>query len=1215
MTEQQQSSEIQQSISGVQVEQHLRAFTAQSEEGFTSEADSLRAYAGLIDITSRFFQQREVRKKGSPQESQAKDVLAKLFYNHGQDQPFQIGFFEDARTQVRAGVLASSGEPPMRGKLQDEIRVFGQLLTQESVRANRSLQDELHAAHELTELVSEAPEDDTTTIEAAAERTSEINDAVLQIAEQDQVGGPEVQRIRSFQNAVQELAADETPITADRITAALGDYRMYLGEEAGRDPYGNLVARAGMGHERYVRRQITELSEKVSGSDYVWKQAVSIGLIPGELFHAYEEVQTMAELQDVMVQLQDQPDAVKAVHLQPFIDRGVSASLLFELAKGRFEMPDEMVIQQVETFLALHTDYQVEVTDTRGKRFGRTRKAVAGVLAASILAMPMVSATSAISDRLAEEFAVETVDDLKDDINTVDRNDIYAERKKEAPLVEQGPTINSLKQVLDGTFAGIVDYPVLPNDGYIKFLDRYLDTEYSYSWDRGDVVSRMLVDFAEINGTELPMLHPNEFVSPDTFLDSLTDDQIRVIVDTLQSPTIEDYTQNVAPMVESVKDGNPLPPLASAEEYQGSTSLGSPREQKPDMASPEAFLNGVGMELWQLEGDRGYFSGHYRTGTASDYDPQRLSWKVEKYTSERPNPIVTDRTDVRFTGTHTITSEIVDLPVKADFAVNEESIFITGDVSYDLRQAADGTYYLQVRPEDVGKEVTIRFATGLSEYATVPLPTQEQLAMMSESYMPIDQLPNTELKYVMEELSQRQDIEPGIKLKMLENYISEHFLYSLDPSVADEYRAQGTARDYFAKIAELGRGDCDVINGLAIMMLRELNIPARLVLGNAHEYGLLVADIASMTAVTQHGWVEVYDGAKWITFDATPITFDDYTKESLQNQMTGEGGLPGENEGDSGEGSSDGADQEPDLDAEEAKNRLDELLENDESREEDRRNSEELRQKYSNDPAGLLEVGLGLVGLYLASGAVGHFVRKGNEKMAAQFQDIMSNRYYKYVDNERMPTDVRQALNRLLPEIPYGTPYEGLKGGKKARLLNTIGDGLSSLFQRRRLRKSIYARPEPTEEIQQTTEPNAVDFQVAMGEPRESAERSVHDAEYKRTLYDLSNGMKNLVYDIANHSADKTSYRAHLRGMLASLQEPQTAEAFANWPDTIARIQDHLYDQLTRTHKAKLRKGRLIVGRGVRQLQSPVISRDAFDAKMQDLIRLKLTEWTVNGSR
>ena len=74
------------------------------------------------------------------------------------------------------------------------------------------------------------------------------------------------------------------------------------------------------------------------------------------------------------------------------------------------------------------------------------------------------------------------------------------------------------------------------------------------------------------------------------------------------------------------------------------------------------------------------------------------------------------------------------------------------------------------------------------------------------------------------------------------------------------YEAGPDSADWLTFVLGVGQGDCDVINGVMILLLRRMNVPARLAVGLVGDNGRVVEGL--------HAWTEYWDQG-WHTLDAS----------------------------------------------------------------------------------------------------------------------------------------------------------------------------------------------------------------------------------------------------------------------------------------------------------------------------------------------------------
>ena len=84
--------------------------------------------------------------------------------------------------------------------------------------------------------------------------------------------------------------------------------------------------------------------------------------------------------------------------------------------------------------------------------------------------------------------------------------------------------------------------------------------------------------------------------------------------------------------------------------------------------------------------------------------------------------------------------------------------------------------------------------------------------------------------------------------------------YDTSPQTADLYSRRAGNQPWLEKVLGIGKGDCDVINGLNVLFLRKMGIPSRLVIGMIGEQG--------RARPLLHAWCEYFDRG-WRISDAS----------------------------------------------------------------------------------------------------------------------------------------------------------------------------------------------------------------------------------------------------------------------------------------------------------------------------------------------------------
>jgi len=120
-----------------------------------------------------------------------------------------------------------------------------------------------------------------------------------------------------------------------------------------------------------------------------------------------------------------------------------------------------------------------------------------------------------------------------------------------------------------------------------------------------------------------------------------------------------------------------------------------------------------------------------------------------------------------------------------------------------------------------------------------------------------------QIRQLAEEITARQTTCFG-KVRALESYLQENYLYSLSPGLAED----GDQLKHF--LLKSRKGYCSYFAFSMALMARSLGIPARVAVGFLADPSKEVLNFYEIRAYQAHAWVEVYFGELgWIEFDPT----------------------------------------------------------------------------------------------------------------------------------------------------------------------------------------------------------------------------------------------------------------------------------------------------------------------------------------------------------
>ena len=98
------------------------------------------------------------------------------------------------------------------------------------------------------------------------------------------------------------------------------------------------------------------------------------------------------------------------------------------------------------------------------------------------------------------------------------------------------------------------------------------------------------------------------------------------------------------------------------------------------------------------------------------------------------------------------------------------------------------------------------------------------------------------------------------KVERARTLARQALVYDASPAAYEGYLQESHVEPWLARVLRVGRGDCDILNGLNVLLLRKLGVPSRLVIG--------MVGVRGRVSPQLHAWGEYFDQG-WTVSDAT----------------------------------------------------------------------------------------------------------------------------------------------------------------------------------------------------------------------------------------------------------------------------------------------------------------------------------------------------------
>ncbi len=192
------------------------------------------------------------------------------------------------------------------------------------------------------------------------------------------------------------------------------------------------------------------------------------------------------------------------------------------------------------------------------------------------------------------------------------------------------------------------------------------------------------------------------------------------------------------------------------------------------------------------------------------------------------------------------------LPTPTGHRVDTDSVWLSGRPVKDLRLTPEGLYAIELTSAVRGG---LLYRTGPSMEPLEPDRLAAMLAVPDASVLPSDFAAEVVAAMVLPSTRDR--------MRHLRAFVERRIIYDRGPVTAEAYarHAAGDPSDgWLDLVAGLGHGDCDVKNGLLVVLARRAGIPSRLAIGFAGRDGRALPGM--------HAWAEYHDQG-WLPADAS----------------------------------------------------------------------------------------------------------------------------------------------------------------------------------------------------------------------------------------------------------------------------------------------------------------------------------------------------------
>lgn len=288
----------------------------------------------------------------------------------------------------------------------------------------------------------------------------------------------------------------------------------------------------------------------------------------------------------------------------------------------------------------------------------------------------------------------------------------------------------------------------------------------------------------------------------------------------------------------------------------------SPAQNVPSPAS-DSFRPSMEEMMRSKEGEPGayftiapFYGGYYKEGDYDAWNPKTLTWESRGRAMRDLEKSDLDEKTKRVIAGTIHSGAQTSLPMPYGFRPDGKTLKVNGKGKAEILEDGHGGYVLQTKGDGL-TSFSVELARGVA-------PREEKAG---ESLRLKTGKLSRETETKLDEIKKLK-VQTPEKARLLKTYVKQTLRYSNESAMNAVYQG-GNPKEYFSRIEENKKADCDVANTYFAALLSRLEIPTRMVTGHYVQVKNRQGN-AAISSGTGHAWVEVWNGKSWEKLDATP---------------------------------------------------------------------------------------------------------------------------------------------------------------------------------------------------------------------------------------------------------------------------------------------------------------------------------------------------------
>jgi hypothetical protein len=353
-----------QPIQSQQIHEQYTTFAHAVSEGFQTPEAELSATGRFLTPFAKFLDSESVRKDRNPE---AIALIERVVLNP------DLGLLPDTALQELKQecrlIPGTKRHPDLTKKVLDtELHIISREITKQLQEITKQHHTEVQQRTELQTLASVGEQK---SVQPETEHTLKERDQVeayirqtaIDYLSRDPQLGSDIRQWGVLSKELQHALESET-LDKQTIRRLLEEHRDFTTGTSGKTWLEDMDILVDINDQDEARAVAQKNLTELTDSNFIWNRWVEKGYISDDFLRNVTDLKILSDFATTTQAVAHEPPEVRAVLLAPFLQQGLSATLIMDAVKGNTQLTGEYIRTQTESLLQLFTQQNHELKRT-----------------------------------------------------------------------------------------------------------------------------------------------------------------------------------------------------------------------------------------------------------------------------------------------------------------------------------------------------------------------------------------------------------------------------------------------------------------------------------------------------------------------------------------------------------------------------------------------------------------------------------------------------------------------------------------------------------------------------------------------------------------------------------------------------------------------------------------------------------------------------------